>query len=335
MSTLKQIAQDLNLSVSTVSRILNGKGKKARISDATVALVLKYANEVGYSPNMVAKGLQASQSFSIGLMLPDITNLFFAEMAKNIEKWASKSQYSVVLVNSDEDVEKEKKQLANLMGRKVDGIIAAPVGDSFAHFAKIVKQKIPLVFIDRYFPDLSVPFITSDNYQGSFEATQELTRKGHERICLISGNQSNELVKQRRAGYVDALHSAGIAVSEELILGNAFSIENGYASTKKALMNAHPPTAIFAMNNLIGFGVLQAVKELELKIPEAVSLIIFDNHPYLSLQNPSISTVKQDSEKIGEMAVKALLEAIQEETDIEALQIPTTLILRESISVLD
>jgi len=331
MPTLKQIAKDLNISISTVSRILNGKGKESRISDATVTSVLKYAEEIGYSPNLIAKGLQASQTFTIGLMVPNIANPFFALMAKNIEKWASKAQYSVILVDSDEDIEKEKMQVKNMMGRKVDGIIVAPVGDSYQHFNKIVKQKIPLIFADRYFTDSTIPYITSDNYQGSYGATKELIAKGHKRICLISGSSRNELVQERAKGYVDAHENASIEISKDLMIGNAFSIQNGYESTKSVLQFKNPPTAIFAMNNLIGFGVLKAVKELGLKIPEAVSLIIFDNHPYLSLLNPSISTVKQNSEKIGEMAVKAVIREINKDFDITSMKIPTELILRESV----
>ncbi len=331
MPTLKQIAKDLKISVSTVSRILNGKGKESRISDATVASVLKYAEEIGYAPNLIAKGLQASQTFTLGLMVPNIANPFFAVMAKNIENWASKAQYSIILIDSDEDVEKEKMQLRNMMSRKVDGIIVAPVGDSYQHFSKIVEQKIPLIFADRYFTDSTIPYITSDNYQGSYDATKELIAKGHSRICLISGNGANELVRERAKGYIDAIKNADIAVSEELMVGNSFSVQNGFESTKSILQLKNPPTAIFAMNNLIGFGVLQAVKELRLKIPEAFSLIIFDNHPYLSLLNPSISTVKQNSKKIGEMAVKAILKEINNDFDITSMKIPTELILRESV----
>ena len=328
MRTLKQIAKDLNISVSTVSRILNGKGKEWRISDATVASVMKYAEEVGYSPNLIAKGLQASRTFTIGLMVPDIANPFFATMAKHIEKWASGAKYSIILIDSDEDVEIEKIQVLNMMGRKVDGLIVAPVGDSYQHFTKIAKQKVPLIFVDRYFTDSTIPYITSDNYQGSYDAVQELISKGHKRICLISGSKANELVQERTKGYMDALKNAHL---EELILGDSFSIQNGYENTKTVLQLKNPPTAIFAMNNLIGFGVLKAIKELGLKIPQSISLIIFDNHPYLSLLSPSITTVKQNSEKIGEMAVKVILKQINQEFDSSSLKIPTELMLRDSI----
>jgi LacI family transcriptional regulator len=264
-------------------------------------------------------------------MVPDIANPFFATMAKNIEKWASRAQYSIILIDSDEDVEKEKIQVLNMMGRKVDGLIVALVGDSYQHFTKIVKQKVPLIFVDRYFTDSTIPYIASDNYQGSYDARQKLIEKGHKRICLISGSSANEVVQERTQGYIDALKNADIEDSEELILGNSFSIQNGFESAKNVLLLKNPPTAIFAMNNLIGFGVLKAVNELGLKIPQVVPLIIFDNHPYLSLLSPSISTVKQDSEKIGEMAVKAILKEINKEFDSTYMRIPKELILRESI----
>lgn len=331
MPTLKQIAKDLNISVSTVSRILNGKGKKSRISNATAETVLKYAEEVGYAPNLIAKGLQATQTFTLGLMVPNIANPFFAIMAKNIERWASREHYSIILVDSGEDVEKEKIQVKTMMGRKVDGLIVAPVGDSYQHFNKIKKQKIPLVFIDRYFSDSGIPYMTSENYKGAFNATSELIRNGHRRICLISGSPANELVQERTNGYVDALKQANIGVAKELVVGRAFSVQNGFESTKCVLQLKKPPTAILAMNNLIGFGVLKAVKELGLKIPDAVSLIIFDDNPYLSLLNPSISTVRQNSEKIGEMAVKAILTEIKKDFNITSMKIPTELIIRESV----
>lgn len=331
MPTLKQIAKDLNISVSTVSRILNGKGEKSRISRATVEKVLQHAKHVGYAPNLIAKGLQATQTFTLGLMVPNIGNPFFALMAKNIERWASKAQYSIILVDSDEDIEKEKMQVKTMMGRKVDGLIVVPVGDSFQHFKKITKQKIPLVFADRYFSDSDIPYITSDNYKGSYEATSELISKGHRRICLISGSKAKELVKERTKGYIDALKDAAIEVSEELMVGSAFKVENGFESTKYVMRLKNPPTAILAMNNLIGFGVLKAVKELGLIIPEAISLIIIDDNPYLSLLNPSISAVRQNSEKIGEMAVKAILAEINRDQGITSMKIPVDLILRESV----
>jgi LacI family transcriptional regulator len=157
---LKTIANDLNLSPGTVSRILNGKARQFRISDETVALVQRYVKEKNYQPNLLARGLQASKTFTLGLMIPDISNPFFALMARHIENAASLANYSILLVDAEEDINKEMLQLRNMKSRNVDGIIAAPVGTNYQHFAEINQAGIPLVFVDRYFSNLDIPFIT-------------------------------------------------------------------------------------------------------------------------------------------------------------------------------
>jgi LacI family transcriptional regulator len=331
-ASLKTIAKNLGLSAGTVSRALNGKAKEFRISDETVDAIKKHAEEIGYSPNLIAKGLQASRTFTIGLMIPDIANPFFAIMAKNIEKAASKANFSIILVDAEEDTDKEKRQVQNMIGRKVDGIIAAPVGTSFDHFLEIEKQKIPLLFVDRYFTDSTIPYITSDNFQGSFDAIKLFFDNGHTKIALIKGDETAETVRERTKGYRHALEKNGIPFEEKWVTGNEFSIENGYLSTKQLLNLPNPPTAIFALNNLIGFGVLKAIKEMGLTIPADISLIIFDDEPFLSLLSPSITAVKQDSEKIGEIAVAFILEKIDNEgCELSPVIVPTEIIFRGSV----
>lgn len=334
--TLKTIAKDLNLTTGTVSRVLNGKAKEFRISQNTVELVKNYAKQKGYSPNLIAKGLQASKTFTLGLMIPDIANPFFALMAKHIERAASKENYSIILVDAEEDVKKEILQVKNLIGRKVDGIIAAPVGKVFEHFQEITALNIPLIFIDRYFKNNPTPYITSDNYQGGFEATKLLIKNGHKRIALIKGDEIIEPVIERRKGYLNALTEAGITIDNKLILGNEFSTENGYQCATKLLNSPERPSAIFAMSNLIGLGVMQAIKEAGLSIPNDISLIVFDDQPYVSFLNPPITTVKQNSEKIGEMAIEFILKKISNKAFTPSTQIiPTDIIQRESVKKLN
>ena len=329
---IKTLAKELNLSTGTISRVLNGKAKQFRISAETVEIVEKYAKQKGYSPNLLAKGLQASKTFTIFLMIPDIANPFFALMAKNIESAASVANYSILLVDAEEDIEKEKREIKNMISRKVDGIIVAPVGTSFEHFEELNRQKIPLLFVDRYSNDYSIPYITSDNYQGAFDATELFIKNGHNRIAVIKGNDQVEPVIERIKGYVAALNKSGISIDESLILGNEFSIENGYKSTLKLLKFKNRPTAIFALSNLIGLGVLQAIKEMALKIPNDVSIIIFDDQPYVSFLNPAITTVKQNSERIGATAIDFILKKIsKKDHNITSLMIPTQLIVRESV----
>lgn len=329
---LKTMATDLGLSIGTVSRVINGKGEQFRISKETIEAVLNYAKQMNYSPNLNAKGLQASKTFTIGLMIPDISNPFFSLLAKHIEKAASKANFSILLVDAEESVEREKMQVKNLVSRNVDGIIAVPVGASFNHYVDILNEDIPLVFVDRYFENFDVPFISSDNFNGAYEATKMLIENGHKRIALIKGDDSIEPVKERRKGFVQALKEAGIEPDKGLILGTQFSVENGYYSTKKLLESKLNPTAIFAMSNLIGLGCLQAIKEKKINIPDDISLLIFDDQPYVAYLDPPITTVKQNLEKIGELAMEYVFKKMDDKNAIlESQFIPTKIILRNSI----
>lgn len=331
MSTLKKIASELDLSVSTVSRILNNKASAYRISEKTVQRVVQYAEKIGYAPNLVAKGLQASQTFTIGLLVPDIANPFFASLAKHIENWASKENYSIVLADSNEDVTTEIKQLNHLLSRQVDGLIVIPVGAIATHFEQVNNQQTALLFVDRHFSNSPIPFVASDNYQGSFDATSLLADQGHQRICLIRGNPENELVQERTNGFIDAIKHHKLDPEEQLVLGDQFSMENGMNTTRKVLKLTNRPTAIFAMNNLIGLGVLKAIKDANLSIPDNISLIVFDDHPYFELLSPEISAVKQHSDQIGRLATAAILEQINSKIPSLSQKVETTLINRGSV----
>lgn len=331
--TLKTISNEIGVSVGTVSRILNGKAKEFRISDETVKLVLNYASEIGYTPNLLARGLRDSKTYTIGLMIPDIANPFFSMMAKNIEKAASEANYSILLVDAEENIEKEKQQLLNMLNRKVDGIIVAPVGTNFDHFKSSDKQNTPIVFVDRYSNNLNIPYITSNNFKGAYDATKLLINNGHNNIALIKGHESIEPVIERRKGYEKALQESGIKADKKFIKGSEFSIENGYKHALNLLTSSKKPTAIFAMSNLIGLGVLQAVRELGLSIPQNVSLIIFDDQPYVSYLNPPITTVKQNSKEIGQLAIDYLLKSIDDiEIPDPKVKIDPKIIIRESVN---
>ena len=329
---LKTIAKDLNLTPSTVSRILNGKAKEFRISEETTSLVLKYAREQGYMPNLLARGLRSSKTLTIGLMIPDISNPFFALMARNIEKESSKLEYSVMLVDSEENTKREQHQIRNMISRKLDGIIAAPVGGAFDHFIETTKQGIPLIFVDRYSSDLPIPFVSTDNFKGGYQATKLLIDKGHKEIGLIMGDENIEPVMERRNGYIAALADHGIEAKNHYVVGNGFSIENGYHSTLELLNSSPMPTAIFALSNLVGLGVLQALKEKNLSIPRDISLIVYDDQPYASFLNPPLTTVKQNTEKISQLAVKYLFNLIDDRNHkIENCKIVPDIIYRESV----
>ncbi|MCF8358203.1 MAG: LacI family transcriptional regulator [Prolixibacteraceae bacterium] len=331
--TIQQISNTTGYSVSTVSRVLNGYSRQYRISEKAQKLIKKKAEELNYKPNQMARGLRLKRTFTIGLVIPDFANPFFAIMAKHIEKAASLSDYSILLVDSDENAEKEKQQIKNMIARDIDGIIVAPVGTEKNHFNDIIKQKIPLLFIDRYFPDMDVPFLSSDNFRGAYDAIKLFIRNGHKKIAIIKGDNRIEPVKERLRGYINALKESGINVCEKFIAGNGFSPENGYHTTLELLELPEKPTAILAMSNLIGLGVLQALNEKNMSIPSDMSFIVFDDQPYVSYLNPPVTTVKQNSEMIGKMAFELLLKKISDPGHTPSSQlIPTAIIERRSIS---
>ena len=332
---LRYIASSLNLSIGTVSRVLNGKAKQYRISDATVKLVMDFAHRHGYKPNMIAKGLQASKTYTLGLIIPDISNPFFSNLAKYVEYYAGKLNYSILLANANNNFETENRQIENLVSRKVDGIIAVPVGVASPLYSEVFESGVPLVFIDRYFKDQTWPYITSDNYQGGYLCAKMFLEKGHQTLAVIEGSMGVELVKERTRGFKQAISDEDRQIDEDYITGGDFSVQCGYESTKSLLQLNPRPTAIFAMSNLIGLGVLKALKESKLNIPDDVSLIVYDDQPYSAYLNPPLTTVRQNTKRIGEMAIDYMVQmAHSKAKKLSSVHINVDIIERASVAAM-
>lgn len=331
--TLKNIADRLDVSVSTVSRVLNGKSDRYRISKETQELILSAAKELDYTPNQVARGLRLKRTNTIGYIIPDISNPFFAGIAKSVEKSARKLGYSIILCDSEENTEIEENLVQLMLDRKVDGLIISPVGLEVSHLINIQQRKIPIVLLDRYFPDLNIPFVTSDNYQGSLEAITMLIENGHKRIACIQGLKNTSPNNDRVKGYIDAHKKHELTVDKNLIVGDSFGEENGYIETKLLLQQNNTPTAIFAVSNLISLGAIRAIAEEGLKIPDDVSMISFDDQPYSRFLSTPMTTVSQQSTQIGQIAIKLLIDQIESnrQLDPKGIFLPTKLIVRDSV----
>lgn len=331
-NNLKTIAKDLNLSVGTISRVLNGKAKEYRISSKTVERVLNYAEKIGYAPNLVARSLKASKTYTLGLVIPDVSNPYFGNMAKNIIKVANREGYSILLVDTNDDTEKEQQQIKNLIERKVDGIIVSPVGGVTHHFEDPYLQNIPLVFIDNYIEGINMPYVSSDNYQGAFDATKLLVENGHTEIVLVHGEEKSSTMQKRVMGYKAALENSKIKIDEDLIIKSDYSVEKCFKLVVRLFAEKNTPTAVLAANNQFGLGVIKMVREKNIQIPTDLSLIIFDDEPYATYLNPPITTVKQNVRKLCEVTVELILKAIND-LDIsgERILVPTDIIFRESV----
>ena len=331
--TLKSIADRLNVSVTTVSRVLNGKSDRYRISKETQKLIISAAKELSYSPNQLARGLRLKRTNTIGYIIPDISNPFFSSIAKSVEKSARKSGYSILLCDSEENTKIEENLLQLMIDRKVDGLIISPVGLEVTHLQKIAQKNIPIVLLDRYFPDLNLPFVTSDNYKGALEAVNMLIENVHIRIACIQGLVNTSPNNDRVRGYIDAHKTHNLSVDKNLIVGDSFGEENGYIETKLLLKQNKLPTAIFAISNLISLGAIRAISEEGLKIPDDISMISFDDQPYSRFLSTPMTTVSQQNAQIGQIAIKLLIDQIESNRQLEpkGIFLPTKLISRDSV----
>jgi LacI family transcriptional regulator len=332
-TTLQSLSEELGISVSTVSRVLNGKAKKFRISQKTEEKVQNTAKKLGYTPNQIARGLRLQKTYTIGYVIPDIANPFFASIAQSIERSARKLKYSVLVSDTEENTEIESQTLKLFSERKVDGLIISPVGQYYEHINDIIKKNVPVVLIDRYFADTKIPFVTSDNYQGAFSAVSHMINNGHEKIACIQGLSNTMPNIERVRGYQEALKKNKLDVIDELIVGDSFGEANGYIETKILLKKKERPTAIFAVSNLISLGALRALNEENLRVPEDMSLISFDDQPYSNFLATPMTSVAQQSSEIGFVATKLLIDIIESKREFEpnGIFLPTKLIIRKSV----
>lgn len=329
--TLSTISERTGFSITTISRVLSGKYKTYRISDKTNELILKEARKCNYSPNIIARNLRTNKTDTIGVLMPSVSNPYFAEMAGVIIAEANNRKYTSIVIDSMEDEENQKKNLATLIARKVDGIIAAPCGSDPALFEEVEKMQIPLVLIDRFFTNTHISYVTTNNYLGGVEGTNMLIMNGHKNIACIQGAKSSMPNKKRVAGYMDALKRAGLQ-DKAIVVGDEFSIQNGYMETKLLLGRRPRPTAIFSLSNTIGLGVLKAIREAGLKIPDDISIVSFDNNIYMDYLTPPISRVGQPVEEMAKLAVRLLMESIESKKNTcTQLELSPELISRDSV----
>lgn len=331
--SLISIAERVGCSVSTVSRVLGGNAARYRISDRTVERVMEEVRRSNYTPSLLAKGLRTNRTDTIGLLIPNIENIFFANMAGVIIREARGCGYKVIVADTQEDANNERNGLSSLLARSVDGIIAAPCGNDAELFRNVQQSGVPLVMVDRYFADApEFSYVTTDNYRGAVMATEYLLSNGHRRIACIQGTPYSTPVKDRVRGFVDTMRSAGVADDDITVTGDDFSIRNGYLETQLALARPQRPTAILALSNMILMGVLKAVKESELRIPDDISVISFDDNPMFNYLDPAITCIGQPSEGIGTLAVKLLTQAMGGESVTPShIHLCPTLFARRSV----
>jgi LacI family transcriptional regulator len=330
-SSLIEIARRTGYSITTVSRALSGQGKQYRVSDHAIELITAEARKCNYVPSLIAQSLRTNRTRTIGLVVPAIENPFFANIASVIVQQAKQQGYTVVLVDAMESEADEREGVRSLLARNVDGIMISPSGSDPAYLEQINAAEIPVVLIDRFFPDTTLPYVSTDNYLGACEAVRMLTGSGHRKIACIQGVPHSTPVAERARGYLETMREAGLEEQIEIV-GNSFSIHNGYVEARLLLSRPDPPTAIFAMSNTILLGTVKAAGESGRRIPDDVSVISFDDNTYLDFLSPAITRVVQPIDEIGSIAIKILLQSIRDGHRARTrITLPARLVVRGSV----
>lgn len=337
--TLQTIAQRLNLSATTVSRVLGGNAEKYRISAKTQEIIMNEAMRCKYTPSMVARSLRTQRTNMIGLILPSVSNKYFADIASTVISECRHNGYTTIVMDVAEKEEFQKDCIRSLATRGVDGMIIAPCGDDPSQLEMINQEYFPVILVDRYFNDSSLSYVTANNLQGGMIAARHLISQGHSKIACIQGVIESIPNQKRVSGYKRAMTEAGLEKNID-IRGDAFSIQNGYVETKLLLSapSSTRPTAIFALSNTIALGAVKAIKESGLRIPEDISVISFDDNIYLDYMEPPVTRVIQPVEGMAKLAVRLLFNDIgkpKDERTKSELQLATELIRRDSVRALN
>lgn len=330
--TLAGLAAKTGVSVTTISRVLSGKSNQYRISPATRDKVMAAAKENNYFPNLVAQNLRSNKTDTIGLMLPSVANPYFADIASAVIYEARQRNYTTIVIDSSESAEREKSGISSLMSRQIGGIIASPCGEDPTLFEEINRKILPVILIDRYFDNSDLPYVTTNNYQGSVSAVEHLIGMGHRRIACIQGVITSLPNKRRVAGYKAALEHAGLQ-DETIVVGNDFSAQNGYLETRLLLGRPSRPTAIFALSNTIMLGAMKAIREVGMSVPSDISIVAFDNNIYMDYMTPPITRVSQPTEEMAKLATRMLFDCMASgERSRSRVELLPTLVRRDSVA---
>lgn len=332
-TTLKDIANHVGVSITTVSRVLNGQAEEHRIKKETEESILQAAKELGFSPYKSIFKPPQVRSKTIGIIIPDISHFFLSNLAKTLRLEVHKENYSALICDSREDTETEKECIDLLLSQNVDGLIVLPVGKEYKHIQDVYNRGVPMVVVDRIMPELKCPSVGIDNYTGAKEAMDYLIQHGHRDIACIQRLPDSWINNERVRAYRDALQEHKLPVDESLIIGDSFGQKNGYLEGKLLLSRNRKPTAIFALSHVLTLGVLQVFREEGMRIPQEISLISFDDLPFSEYFELKVTTVKQPVVEMGLMAINLLMDQINSRTRKDPIQIKlrTTFIRRESV----
>lgn len=327
-ATIKDVASHAAVSVATVSAVIN---QNKYVSPELAQRVHASIAVLGYRRNSFARGLKTQVSHCIGLIIPDIMNPFYTNIARGVEDVAHAHNYSLILGNTDEDPEKEKKYLQLLESKQADGLIIAVTDRSYPYLQSLPLHDLALVSIDRSLYDLGIDTVMVENKEGARAAVEHLLSLGHQRIGLLTGVRGIAPTEERLVGYTEALEKHDITVDPTLIVTTRPRVDGGERGAVQLLTREDRPTALFMMDGTMVIGALRTLTKLGLRCPEDIALACFDDFVWASVMRPHLTVVDQPTYEIGQQSARLLFDRLQnrERAPVE-IRLPTQLIVRES-----
>ena len=326
--TINDVAEHANVSKATVSHVINNT---RFVSEETRHRVMQVISELGYQPSMAARSLTTHRTGTIGIIVSDIANNFFADILKGIEDVFLPKNISLIICNTDEILEREDQYIDLLLRQRVDGIIAAATSQKWDVLQKAEALHTPLVVVDRAYEGLVSPYVGVNNREGARMGVQHLIEDGYRTIGILAGFQRLSTMRERLAGFCHALDEHGIDLPDAWCISSPLSIEAGKEAALNLLNRPDRPRAIFINNNLLSLGTLLAVNELGLSCPGDVALIGFDDHPWAVVTSPPLTVIRQPSRHLGQVAAQMLFDLINEQQPGETyIQLECELVVRQS-----
>lgn len=330
MKTIKDVAQEANVSISTVSRVLNNSGYT---SEETRKKVIEAVEKLNFKRNMIAAAMIKKKTSTFGLIIPDIKNVFYADLTRAVEDTANKYGFNILLCNTDNDLSKEAEYIDLLIAKGVDGIIFSTPEVKDMNIKNVVDAhpELPVVILGSKLPNVHANEILVDNFEGAYLATTHLIDMGHKEIAFLTGGRDSSASIERHKGFRFAMSERGLEVNSHFVCFDKFYIESGYINALKLLTSKRKPTAIFAGSDAIAVGIYKAARELKLTIPDELSVIGFDDSQYAEILAPNLTTIHTPIGEMGERAIEVAVKMINKKKNAkETLLFHPTLKVRES-----
>lgn len=327
--TIYDVAREANVSMATVSRVVNGN---PNVKPTTRKKVLEAIERLGYRPNAVARGLASKKTTTVGVVIPDVSSTFYSELARGIEDIATMYKYNIILSNSDQNKEKELRLLNTLLGKQVDGIVFMSGNITEEHVEEFKRSPVPIVLASTFDENNELPSVNINYEQAAYDAVKFLIDKGHKHIAYVSGPMEEPVNKVKKLkGYIRALEEAGIKYDEQFVVEGDYSYESGIEAFDKVLELSPKPTAIFVGTDEMALGVIHAAQDKGYEIPKDFDVIGFDNTRLATMVRPRLTTVVQPSYDIGAVAMRLLTKLMnKEEVDNHIVELPHRIEIRQS-----